>query len=312
MPQLPNSYAKQPTQQKEFYDRALLGRLKPKLYFAQFGQTDKRTIPKNEGDTINLRRFHKYPPATEPLIEGVTPAGKTFDVTTIRATVDHYGDFTKTTDLISLMGIDPVVTELTEIHGDQAGETIDIVVRDVVASGTNVLYLTPEAVKRGDVAEGSNFDGTAARRIRQIMARNNVDKLGKDFVCFVHPDTVYDLQGSEGWEKAALYAGSTQIFNGEAGRLWGIRFIETTNAPIYVGEGKDGADVYCSIAIGKGAYGMVDIAGSSKPEVIIKPLGSAGADDPLNQRASIGWKALFTAVRLQELAILRVEHTISL
>ena len=73
-----------------------------------------------------------------------------------------------------------------------------------------------------------------------------------------------------------------------------------------------GADVYGTIIIGKGAYGVVDVAGKSKPETIIKPLGSAGAADPLNQRATVGWKAFMTAVRLQELAILRVEHTVSI
>ena len=143
MPQLPNSYAKQPTQQKQFYDRTLLSRLLPELVFMQFGQTDKRTIPKKEGDTINLRRMNKFPPATTPLVSGVTPAGRNLSFEEITATVKQYGDYVILTDLIELMGIDPIVTETLEAQGEQAGETLDMVVRNEVCKGTNVLYLTP-------------------------------------------------------------------------------------------------------------------------------------------------------------------------
>lgn len=313
MPQLPNSYAKQPSQQKEFYDRTLLSRLLPKLVFVQFGQKDKRSIPKNEGDTINLRRMNKFPPATTPLVSGVTPAGRNLGFTTIKASVLPYGAYVTTEDFISLVGIDPIVTETLETLGEQAGETLDIVVRDVVCAGTNVLYLTPGAVVRSDVAEGYNLDGRAVRRVRQIMARNCVDPLSGGYVGFIHPDAAYDLTGDKtGWLDPQLYAGSTKIFEGEIGKLWNVRFIETTMAPVWPGAGADGADVYGTIIIGKGAYGVVDVAGKSKPETIIKPLGSAGAADPLNQRATVGWKAFMTAVRLQELAILRVEHTVSI
>jgi hypothetical protein len=40
---------------------------------------------------------------------------------------------------------------------------------------------------------------------------------------------------------------------------------------------------------------------------IIKPLGSGGSSDPLEQRATIGWKALLTAKILVEQYIRRVE-----
>lgn len=312
MPQLPNSYAKQTTQQREFYDRVLLKRLLPKLVFVQFGQKDKRSIPKNDGDTINLRRMNKFPPATTPLVEGVTPAGRNLSFSTIRATVQQHGDFVTLTDMISLMGIDPVATEVLEAQGEQAGETLDMVARDVVCSGTNVLYLTPGAVERVEVAAGDILDGRAIRRARQIMARSNVEPLSGGYVGFIHPDTVYDLMGSKDWVDVSLYGKPGQIFNGEIGKLWGVRFVETTMAPIFAGEGADDVDVYATIIIGKDAYGVVDVAGKSKPQTIIKALGTGGTSDPLDQRSSVGWKALMTAVRLQELAILRIEHTVSI
>jgi N4-gp56 family major capsid protein len=51
---------------------------------------------------------------------------------------------------------------------------------------------------------------------------------------------------------------------------------------------------------GQDAYGVVDVENSAegKPSIIVKNAGSAGTADPLNQRSTIGWKALFTAVIL--------------
>jgi len=63
--------------------------------------------------------------------------------------------------------------------------------------------------------------------------------------------------------------------------------------------------------IGKDAYGVCDVEKGATPQIIVKPAGSAGTADPLNQRSSVGWKTLFTAARLNELAMIRVEHSVS-
>jgi len=41
----------------------------------------------------------------------------------------------------------------------------------------------------------------------------------------------------------------------------------------------------------------------------VKPLGSGGTSDPLDQRATVGWKATKTAERLVEQYMIRVEST---
>ena len=308
-----NSYGNLTNEQKTFYDRTLLERLIPKLVFMQHGQ--KRTIPKREGATVDYRRFNRLDPATTPLTEGVTPTGKALDIANVTATVQGYGDYVTLTDFIDMAGIDPVITETIEVLGEQAAESLDIVVRDEIAKGTNAYYVTADGVgtARDDVA--GKLTGGVMRRIRQIMARNNVKPVpgtGGAYLAFVHPDVSYDImEDNAAWTNANQYAGSTKIFNGELGKMYGIRFIETTMAPIYEGEGAGDAgleaDVYASIVIGANAYGVPDIAGSSKPKTIVKPLGSAGTGDPLEQRSSVGWKAYLAAVRLDELCILRVE-----
>jgi len=303
------TYAGHATQQKTFYDRTLLERLLPSLVFMNWGQ--KRGIPKNEGDTINFRRFNRLGRATTPLQEGITPAGRQVDITPLTATVDQYGDFVTITDKLDLVGIDPFLTETIELLGEQAGETLDVVVRDVVAAGSNVYYVGG-GPDRGDITDADILDGATMRRIRQVMARNNVKPAsGKDYIAFIHPDVSYDIMGDSAWINANQYAGTQALFDGEIGRLYGVRYIETTLCPIWEEAGVGDEDVYGTIIIGSNAYGVPDIAGSAKPETIVKALGSAGTADPLDQRASAGWKAMLATVRLDELCILRVESAAS-
>lgn len=72
------------------------------------------------------------------------------------------------------------------------------------------------------------------------------------------------------------------------------------------GAGADGSAVYCVICLGKDAYGTTTIEGGGL-EHIFKPKGSAGTADPLNQRWSMGWKAIKTAERLVEDNMVRIE-----
>ena len=302
------TYSGLPAEQKQYYDRTLLSRLTPNLVFLQHGQ--KKPIPKREGATVNFRRFNSLPVITTPLTEGVPPAGSSLDITTITATVAGYGDFVLLSDLLDMAGIDPVATETLEAQGEQAAVSLDTIVRNVVAAGTNVLYA--EGAARSAITSTGVLTALLCRKARKILARNNVKPYANNnYIAFIHPDSAYDLMGDSAWVNASQYAGSTQIFNGELGKLYGIRFIETTLAPIFTGAGSGGIDVYATLVIGRDAYGIPDIAGSSKPESIVKPLGSAGTADPLNQQSSVGWKAYLTAVRLQELAILRIEHAVS-
>ena len=87
---------------------------------------------------------------------------------------------------------------------------------------------------------------------------------------------------------------------------------EPTSTPadgdaLYPGEaGAEGRDVYSTLILGENAYGTTEISGGGL-EHIVKQLGSAGTADPLNQRATAGWKATKAAVRLVEPYMVRIE-----
>ena len=67
-----------------------------------------------------------------------------------------------------------------------------------------------------------------------------------------------------------------------------------------------GRDVYATIVLGENAYGVTELAGGGLQH-IVKQLGSGGTADPLDQRATVGWKATKAAVRLMEPFMVRIE-----
>lgn len=73
-----------------------------------------------------------------------------------------------------------------------------------------------------------------------------------------------------------------------------------------VGGGADGRAVYSTLVIADNAYGVTEVTGGGLQH-ITKQLGSAGTSDPLNQRATVGWKAIKTAERLVEQYMVRIE-----
>jgi N4-gp56 family major capsid protein len=118
-----------------------------------------------------------------------------------------------------------------------------------------------------------------------------------------------DLMQTTEWIEANKHVDTTNLVEGVLGELYGIYFLEYDLANKVAGAGAGGVDVYQNFFIGKGAYGVPDIQGSSKPQIIVHPAGSAGGADPLNQFNTVAWKSAFATIRLNELCIARYECT---
>lgn len=305
-----------------FYDTNLLKRALPVLIHDKWGQ--KRNLPKGNSDTIKFRKWNALPTATTPLTEGVTPAGSQLSVTDITATVLQYGDFTILTDKVSMVTEDNVIKEATDVLGEQGGETVDEVQRDVLNAGTSVVYagatVTPTIDTRVEVASKistadldvaiKQLKGQKAKKFTETITGST--KVGTvpvkaAYVGICHTDTSDTLEGLTGFKGYEEYAGQTLIDMNEIGAYRSIRFVETTQAKIFTGAGAAGADVYSTLVFGRDAYGVVSLRGQKNIQTIVKPLGSAGTADPLNQRASVGWVAWTVAKILNDNWMVRIE-----
>lgn len=291
---------------KTFYDMTLLDEAQAALVHDQFAQ--KRPIPKNGGKTIEFRKFASLPKATTPLTEGVTPDGKSLNVTAITATVAQYGDYITQSDVLELTSIDNTIVEATKILGRQAGLTLDTVTRNVLQSGTNVTYC-PKS-DGTEVTSRTGLDATCqltVKVVQQVVAKlkgQNAPTINGKYVAIIHPYVAYSLMRDPEWIDAHKYAQPDNLFTGEIGEIAGVRFVETTEAKVYEG------GVFGTLIMGANAYGVTEITGGGL-QTIIKQKGSAGTADPLDQRSSIGWKAIKTAELLIPNYLVRVESKVA-
>lgn len=314
---MPNTTSTQVPAGQNFYDRNLLVRAVSNFVHTRWAQ--QRDIPQNMGEQIKFRRYGNLSAATTPLSEGVTPSGSQLSVTDITATPLQYGDYVTLTDYVNFTTLDPLLTETSEILGDQAGDTLDQLTRDVLVAGSTVQYAST-ATQRSEVTSAMTLTVAEVREAVRTLEENkakmimeqidaedayNTVPIGRAYVGIIHPRTLYDLKGETGFVPVVKYPSQTNVMEDEKGAVDDVRFVSSPNAKVFSSAGAASADVYATMILGRDAYGISRIAGKAL-ENIIKPLGSG--EDPLNQRATSGWKATFVAKRLNESFMVRIEH----
>lgn len=229
------------------------------------------------------------------------------------------------TDVLTYESQDAVLIDAAEVLGDQAGDTIDILCRDILNAGTGAIYSGTSNVQTSDVAAGDvisyqNLDTAVltlkknnAKPITNIISASTgigTTPIPACYMSIIHPEITAKVATFTGWTPVEKYPNQSTVMEGEVGSYSAngskIRFIETTNSKIKVGLGTGAIDVYCTLVFGRDAYGITRISGEAMKN-IVKPLGSAGSADPLDQRTTSGWKATFVAKILNEDFIQRIE-----
>ena len=225
---------------KTFYEDTLIDNAEPKLVHDQFG--DKYPIPKNNGKTIEFRKYAALPKALTPLTEGVTPTGNNLSVSTKEATINQFGDYIKLSDMLQLTTIDDNVVQSTKLLGSQSGRTLDTITREIVNAGTNVIYADKadgsEVLSRKALTLDSELTvDTIFRAVAQLKSMNADGISGGEFVAIIHPFVSYALMRSDDWVSIHQYKNPENIYQGEIGTIGGVRFVESTEAKIFAEDG---------------------------------------------------------------------------
>lgn len=295
-----------------YYDRKVLLNAKPNLVFYEYGQ--KVVVPKNNGKVVQFRKWTPFEALDQALSEGVIPDGQSLAMTEVTATLNQYGGYVAVSDVLDLTAIDPVINDSVELMGDQGGLTIDTLIRDELLKGDEVQYAggatSTETVAADDVLTVEDI-----RKAVRTLKNNKAPQFVRDgkgyYVAVVGPNTTFDLQSDPVWQDVSKYANTEQLFTGEIGKLFGVIFVESTQASVATGAGASSADVGQTLVFGKNAYGVIELEGGNLKS-IIKPRGSAGTSDPLDQISTVGWKVDgFAAKILQPMWMVRIEHGIS-
>lgn len=301
-----------------FYDRSLLKAARPLLVHLRWGQV--RDIPRNNSLVIKFRRYSLLTANTTSLSEGVTPSGTALAVTDVTGTVAQYGDYVTLTDVLQFSTLDPILTETADVLGQQAGNSLDQIARDVMVAGTTIQYASTATttatvtasmkLTRDEVRQAvRTLQGNNARKItRMVNAATgfNTSPLNAAYVGIISHNTLYDIKNENGWIPVEEYSNPGSAMEGEVGSMDDVRFVMTTNASTT----SSTVTVHRTMILAAEYYGISRISGEAMKN-IVKPLGSAGTADPLDQRSTSGWKATFVCTRLNENFCVRIEHAVS-
>ena len=287
-----------------YYNRELLRTFEPNLVHLQFG--DEHRMPPHSGLVMNMRKLIPLETNTKALSEGDPGESVMLAETEVTVQLQQYGEYARCTDKLDLTHLDMDIMRRTKLFGDAGARSIDAVVREELAKCANVIYAGGKA-SRAELTAADKLTSRELRKAVKTLKKNHAQTFGGYYVAIIGPDTMYDLQEDETFVKVSQYQDKENIYTGEVGRLFGVRLVETTEAKVFEGAGASGADVASVIVLGQYAYGVTSLKGA-KPRVIVKPAGSAGTADPLDQISTVGWKMDgFGAKLLQPEYAVRIE-----
>lgn len=369
-------------------NRHVLMMAKADLIYSQFGQ--KAKLEKGKGKTVAWDKISPLPKALAPLTEGITPEGVALNMSRIVGYPMQYGSYVSTTDEFDFFTPNPPpeVLRINELLGNNAGETLDYLTAKVLSSGTNVQYPNGKTTRASLTASDVLTVAEIKKAVRTLKGNKAKKLKGNKYVAIIHTDIAHDLMNDPEWKYPHQYVDTKQIYEGEIGELYGVKFVESPDAimfhgepiagydelsvvkvddkkiyvaetitdeqateltsastkrkilvndfvytvssvtagkngeacltcsaavdesvaadmKIYAGEGAaSGKPVYSTLVIGADAYGVSD---PKEIKTIMKPLGSGGTSDPLNQRSTQGWKAYHLCKILSNEYMVRIE-----
>jgi N4-gp56 family major capsid protein len=280
--------------------KTLLENFEPNLYFYKMGE---KPMVDNGIGTVSWAKASKLTvtASTATLTEGVTPLSTAFTYTVITSTPTQYGIFVEISDRLLKAAPTKIINDAGKEVGNNMARIVDQVIQTEIMAGTNVQYSVVSVnTVRTDLATTDIATGAVLRNAHTKLASLDAPTIGGYYLGVAHPFVIGDLQAESNgaWIEFSKYTTPDKLFKGEIGALYGVRLVSCSNVQTFAST----TTVYPTLVMGAGAYGVTEWASL---ETIYKPLGSGA--DPLNQVASVGAKVDFSAKRLQEDAMVRIE-----
>jgi N4-gp56 family major capsid protein len=308
-----------------YYDKVFLDRAKIELRH-DFGAQVKN-VPLNSGAVVRWTRFSPLAVITSSLSEATNPAEVAMTATQVSATLAEYGNVTNVSSLFSMTQIDVDLKEHIEVHGQNAGESIDQLIRTELHAGSTALIVAgtlgnPAAANISDIHQTDIFTGAAVRQAVRTLKLAKAQRFESGlFRGIIGPANSYDLFGNSEWLDAHRYTTSDAIERGVVGKLHGVEFVETNNQYVALSGGFSGtpvtaasagvANVYSTFIFGKNAYGVINLGSITAPTVIVKNPGPNDTSNPLNMFSTVGWKMPFATKTLNSTWLVEIKSSTS-
>jgi len=254
---------------------------------------DKKPVSQTHaGSSVLFQLYTDLAVATTALTETVDPDAVAVPATTtVAVTLNEYGNSiisTRKLDLFSLADVEPA---LANIIAYNMNDSLDIIVRSVLAGGTQVIREIAGAISTAAVTGVTASDTIKAKDIRYVVAKmraaNVVPRRGSLYASYIHPEVSHDLRaetGTASWRQPHEYVDPSGIYAGEIGTFEGVAFVESPRLPnsqAGSGSGTTQTRVYDTFVMGQQALAE---AVAEEPHTVIGPV-----TDKLMRLRPIGW-----------------------
>ncbi|NCC33556.1 MAG: N4-gp56 family major capsid protein [Chloroflexia bacterium] len=308
-----------------------LAHAEPIAVLSKFAQV--KPLPKNTAEGVTFRRPIPFDPATTPLAEGVTPTTQALQYEKVSATLAQYGAATEITDVVADLVEDPVLKDAMMLSGEQAQETLEMILYGEMKAGTNVFYANDDSRVEVDSAISLTKQRAVVRALKAARAKKVTQMVGASvkvstepidaaFIAFCHTDCESDIRDMTGFVPVEKY-GQMKALPYEIGKVEDVRYIcspllvpwadagGTASTNGVISTGGTAADVYPVIYIAKDSYATVPLKGHNAIKPMVLNPGTPSKSDPLGQLGYVSWKSYFTAKILNESWIARLEVAVT-
>lgn len=273
-----------------FYDRVFLERAVAELAF-DYG-ADKKTMPKNSGKVVYFNRFTPLAAVTTAITESdFLPSAVDMTTSIVSATVAEYGSYTKVSKFFELTSLDEDLKEHVEVHGQNAGESVDTLISAALSAGATAQLAGAKSALT-DVAATDILNGAEIRKAVRTLKTNKGRRFDDGYYRgIIQPFSAYDLMGNSEWLDASRYTDTEAIKKGVVGRLHGVNFVESNKHTTE----SSSVTVYHNMICAKHGYAIINLDGQPGYRIYVKMPGTNSTDNPIDTFSTVGWKVYMVA-----------------
>lgn len=285
-----------------YLESTFLDQLLAELFLTKFGV--KRSLAKRSGTTIKYNRYVPLTGTTTALTEGVSPNGLNRTDTQVTLSLAQYGQFIAITDEFQLVSITDEAEEMAKDLAYDAAISMDTISGNaLIADGTQTYADAANNLSKANVESGADKMRSDELRIalKNFKVANVPPYEDGYYKGIINPLMEFDLMSESAANTFVIlssYTTNDVQERGKIGRAYGINLYTSTNIRA------DGTSThtYGNIFLGRKSYVVGDIE-TGGLKMIHKGLGSAGTEDPIDQRQTLGWKAWFGVKVLEALRV---------
>ena len=309
-----------------------LAHAQPQLLLEKFAQV--QAMPKNTGQVLKWRRLVPFDAAMEQLTEGVTPSPTGITYEDVSSVIAQYGSWIPFTDVLLDTHEDDNLKQMTIAAGEQAALTKERILWNVLVGGTNVIYSGTATQRSAVIAPIALGDLRLAQRTLKVAMAKPITKMldasvkiatqpvAPAYVGLGHTNLEQDFRAISGFVPRENYSNTSLIHPLEIGKVEDLRIVLAPHFTYFAGAGgavasgvlRTGgkADVYPLVILGQDAFAATPLKGMDSARVAVKnPKMGESYEDPLGQRGFLAWKMWYSAARLNEAWMTRIEAAAS-